>query len=120
MQKRATFRNLWLASAFIAPTLIVLVLVAGWPLARTIWFGFTDASLNDLSNYAFIGFENYLFYADGEWLGLPRKLGEAVASVVAAFFTASQGIPGGKLAADLEAGYGLLRQRDRGRKDYQE
>jgi trehalose/maltose transport system permease protein len=64
---RSKVRAAW---AFIAPTLIVLTLVAGWPLARTIWFGFTDASLNDLSNYTFIGFENYLFYADGEWLGL--------------------------------------------------
>src|SRR6187401_832671 len=40
--------------------------------------------------------------ADGEWLWLPRKLREAVASVVAALFAASQGILGGKLAADLE------------------
>ncbi|MET0743774.1 MAG: sugar ABC transporter permease [Microvirga sp.] len=64
---RSKVRAAW---AFIAPTLVVLGLVAGWPLARTIWFGFTDASLNDLSNYSFIGFENYLFYADGEWLGL--------------------------------------------------
>jgi trehalose/maltose transport system permease protein len=50
--------------------LVVLLLVAGWPLARTIWFGFTDANLNNLSEYNFVGFENYLAKYDGEWLGL--------------------------------------------------
>jgi len=60
-------RSAW---AFIAPALIVLTLVAGWPLARTIWFSFTDADLNNLSDYSFIGFENYLANYDGEWLGL--------------------------------------------------
>src|SRR5690606_18111699 len=29
----------------LAPTLVVLGVVAGWPLLRTIWFGFTDATL---------------------------------------------------------------------------
>ena len=37
---------------------------------RTIWFSFTDADLNNLSDYDFIGFENYLANYDGEWLGL--------------------------------------------------
>jgi trehalose/maltose transport system permease protein len=50
--------------------LLVLMLVAGWPLARTIWFSFTDARLNSLSDYEFIGFENYLANYDGEWFGL--------------------------------------------------
>jgi trehalose/maltose transport system permease protein len=50
--------------------LVMLALVAGWPLARTIWFSFTDANLNNLSDYDFIGFENYLANYDGEWLGL--------------------------------------------------
>jgi trehalose/maltose transport system permease protein len=50
--------------------LVVLLVVAGWPLARTIWFGFTDANLNNLSEYNFVGFENYLAKYDDEWLGL--------------------------------------------------
>ncbi len=50
--------------------LTVLGLVAGWPLIRTIWFSFTDATLSNLSDYEFIGFENYLANYDGEWLGL--------------------------------------------------
>jgi trehalose/maltose transport system permease protein len=54
----------------LAPTLIVLGIVAGWPLLRTIWFGFTDANLADIADYRFIGFANYLERDDGEWYGL--------------------------------------------------
>lgn len=64
---RSRIRSAWL---FIAPSLIILALIAGWPLARTIWFSFTDADLNNLSDYEVIGFENYLANYDGEWLGL--------------------------------------------------
>jgi trehalose/maltose transport system permease protein len=63
----ARTRAAWL---FIAPTLVVLALVAGWPLGRTLWFSLTDADLNDLSQAEFIGFENYLARYDGEWSGL--------------------------------------------------
>ena len=64
---RSRIRAAWL---FIAPSLVVLALIAGWPLVRTIWFSFTDADLNNLNDYDFIGFENYLANYDGEWLGL--------------------------------------------------
>src|SRR3954468_16455028 len=64
---RSRVRAAWL---FIAPSLVVVALIAGWPLARTIWFSFTDASLNNLSDYEFIGFENYLANYDGEWFGI--------------------------------------------------
>lgn len=64
---RLRVRAAWL---FLAPTLAVLAVVAGWPLLRTIWFSFTDAELIDLENYRFIGFANYLEYYEGEWLGL--------------------------------------------------
>lgn len=45
---------------FLVPMLIALAVVAGWPLMRSIWFSFTDASLNDLYGSEFIGFGNYL------------------------------------------------------------
>ncbi|HEV2565654.1 MAG TPA: sugar ABC transporter permease [Microvirga sp.] len=64
---RARIRAAWL---FIAPSLIVVALIAGWPLARTIWFSFTDADLNNLSDYEFIGLENYLARYDDEWFGI--------------------------------------------------
>ena len=40
--------------------LLVLAVVAGWPLLRTIYFSFTDASLTDLDDGQCIGFDNYL------------------------------------------------------------
>ena len=55
------------ALLFLAPMLVVLFLVAGWPLIRTIWFSFTDASLTNIGEYNFIGFDN--FY-NSEWGGL--------------------------------------------------
>jgi trehalose/maltose transport system permease protein len=64
---RSKVRAAWL---FLAPTLVILALIAGWPLARTIWFSFTDANLNNLSDYEFIGFENYIANYDGEWFGI--------------------------------------------------
>ncbi|MFB2601932.1 carbohydrate ABC transporter permease, partial [Rhizobium phaseoli] len=50
-------RSAWM---FLAPTLLILAIVAGWPLFRTIYFSFTNASLNDLGNARFVGFSNYL------------------------------------------------------------
>jgi trehalose/maltose transport system permease protein len=64
---RSRRRAAW---AFVAPMLVVLALVAGWPLARTIWFSFTNANLGNLGKYRFVGFENYLAYLDGELVGL--------------------------------------------------
>jgi trehalose/maltose transport system permease protein len=55
--KRARVRAAWI---FLAPTLIVLALVAGWPLLRTVYFSFTNASLTSLSSAEFVGFKNYL------------------------------------------------------------
>ncbi|MFD1790354.1 carbohydrate ABC transporter permease [Ochrobactrum teleogrylli] len=50
-------RSAWV---FLAPTLFVLALVAGWPLLRTIYFSFTNASLTSLGTAEFVGFDNYL------------------------------------------------------------
>jgi trehalose/maltose transport system permease protein len=62
---RQRVRYAWL---FMAPMLIVLALVAGWPLLRTIWFGFTDASLTDLAGAEFVGFLNYYYLLqDPDW-----------------------------------------------------
>jgi trehalose/maltose transport system permease protein len=70
--RRQRVRSAWL---FLAPMLLVLAASAGWPLARTIWFGFTDASLSNLAGAQWIGVANYLEWldygsGDGEWLGL--------------------------------------------------
>ena len=44
------------AILFLAPMLIVLAAIAAWPLARTVWFGLTDASLDNLDAAKFVGF----------------------------------------------------------------
>jgi trehalose/maltose transport system permease protein len=62
---RERVRYAWL---FMAPMLVVLALVAAWPLGRTIWFGFTDANLADLSAKQFIGIDNFVFLLqDPDW-----------------------------------------------------
>ncbi|MCP5368725.1 MAG: sugar ABC transporter permease [Hyphomicrobiales bacterium] len=58
------------AVLFLAPVALVLAAVGGWPLAKTVWFGFTDADLANLNSYAFIGFENYYTVIDGVAVGL--------------------------------------------------
>jgi trehalose/maltose transport system permease protein len=64
---RARVRSAWL---FVSPMLVVLALVAAWPLVRTILYSLTDATLVDLSQYSFVGLSNYLSYDDGRWYGL--------------------------------------------------
>ena len=65
------------AWAALLPMLVVLAAVAGWPLGRTIWFSFTDATLSNLSEWKFIGFENYFsqygVLADADWWGSVRN-----------------------------------------------
>lgn len=60
-------RSAWL---FIAPMLVLLALVAGWPLLRTIWLGFTDANTLRLDQARWIGFDNFLTRQDGRWYGV--------------------------------------------------
>jgi len=63
--ERKRRRAAWL---FLAPALAALGLVAGWPLARTVWFAFTDATLFDLAYARFIGFENFRWLlSDPDW-----------------------------------------------------
>jgi trehalose/maltose transport system permease protein len=62
-------RAWWMA----APMLVVLLLVAGWPLGRTIWFSFTDAELSRLADHRFAGLDNYIgeygLLQAAEWWG---------------------------------------------------
>ncbi len=56
------------AGLLLAPLIAALALVALWPLARTIWFSFTDARLDDLDPPGFVGLENYAFLVtDPDW-----------------------------------------------------
>jgi len=64
------------AWTFLVPMLVLMALVAGWPLARSIWFSFTETNINDISASRFVGLANYfgefgLFanpnYTEGFW-----------------------------------------------------
>ncbi|SNY95699.1 carbohydrate ABC transporter permease [Halomonas sp. hl-4] len=65
--RRQRVKAAWL---FLTPMLVALTLVAGWPLFRTFFLSFTDASLTNLSAANLIGIENYLVYEDGRWFGV--------------------------------------------------
>ena len=45
---------------FLLPMILALILVAAYPLLRSIYFSFTDTSLNNLHGGQWIGFDNYL------------------------------------------------------------
>ena len=49
-------KTAWL---FLAPMVLMMLVVAVWPLARSIWFSFTDININDISAAEFVGWENY-------------------------------------------------------------
>ena len=70
----------------LAPALLTMLVVAAWPLARTLYFSFTDADLSDLSRARLIGFGNYLgpygVLEDPDWWrAVANTLGFTVASV---------------------------------------
>jgi trehalose/maltose transport system permease protein len=48
-----------IAWTFLTPMLVLMLLVAGWPLARSIWFSFTDTNINNMAEYSYVGFDNY-------------------------------------------------------------
>ena len=60
IKSELTQQRIRAARLFLLPMLIALAVVAGWPLLRSIYFSFTDASLNDLGGAEWIGFGNYL------------------------------------------------------------
>ena len=61
----------------VAPMMTVLAAVAGWPLARTMWFSLTDATLDNLHHWKFVGLTNYFgeygVLADANWWNSVRN-----------------------------------------------
>lgn len=73
-------RAAWL---FIAPLVVALAGVAGWPLARTISFAFTDATLATIESPRFVGIDNFVYLMrDPVWWQATRNTLEfAIVSV---------------------------------------
>jgi trehalose/maltose transport system permease protein len=68
LKKRKAREIRWSSWLFLAPCLIVIILCAGWPLLRTVFFSFTDATLDNLQKTNFIGIDNFVTLAqDREW-----------------------------------------------------
>lgn len=59
--ERQQRRTAWI---FLLPLLLTLMAVAIWPLARSIFFSFTDAYLDAPSDYGFVGIENFVEVAE--------------------------------------------------------
>lgn len=61
-------RQAWL---LVLPAILVLAIIAGWPLVRTIWFSLSNAQLSDLTQSQFVGLDNYIgangVLRDAEW-----------------------------------------------------
>jgi trehalose/maltose transport system permease protein len=65
---RLARRRARLAWLLVLPLLATLALVALWPLARTVWFSLTDATLFDLGAARYVGLANYgALLADPAW-----------------------------------------------------
>lgn len=60
-------RAAWL---FLMPMLVVLALVALWPLLRTIWLSFTDANLLHMEDAKFTGLDNFVYKDGAKWSGV--------------------------------------------------
>ncbi len=96
------------AYLFVLPMLIALGAVAGWPLLRTLYFGFTDASLSNLEAHRLVGVANFASLAtDPDWW---RAVWNTV--LFAAISVALETVLGVVIALALHAhlpGRGLLR-----------
>ena len=75
-------RAMWM----LAPLLVLLAAVAGWPLLRTIWISLTDMQLSDPAAARFVGLDNYvgrygLLLDPGWWGAVFNTLAFAAVSV---------------------------------------
>jgi ABC-type sugar transport system permease subunit len=57
--ERRPLRPLLVAAAFVAPTIVLLVLVAGFPLVYNVWNSFRHVVLTEPGTEQFVGFANY-------------------------------------------------------------
>ena len=81
-----------IAWTFLTPMLVLMILVAGWPLGRSLWFSMTETNINDMSASSFIGLGNYYgefglfgnenFWDSDWWVSIRNTFKFAIVSVV--------------------------------------
>ncbi|TCQ05973.1 carbohydrate ABC transporter membrane protein 1 (CUT1 family) [Rhizobium sp. PP-F2F-G36] len=78
---RREHRTAWL---FLTPLVVVMLMVAVWPLGRTFFFSFTDAYLDDPTVYGMVGISNFIEVINDPawWSAVRNTLTFAVISVV--------------------------------------
>ena len=95
------------ALLFLLPVIIVMLVVALWPLGRTFFFAFTDAYLDDPSVYSMTGIDNFLEVINDRswWIAVKNTLIFTVISVaietvlgLAIALLVNEAIPGRGLA----------------------
>ncbi|EJJ28120.1 carbohydrate ABC transporter permease [Rhizobium sp. CF142] len=101
---RRDHRAAWL---FLLPVIMVMLVVALWPLGRTFFFAFTDAYLDDPSVYSMTGVDNFLEVINDRswWIAVKNTLIFTVISVaietvlgLAIALLVNEAIPGRGLA----------------------
>lgn len=77
---RREHRTAWL---FLTPLVLVMLMVAVWPLGRTFFFSFTDAYLDDPTVYGMVGISNFFEVINDPawWSAVRNTLTFAVISV---------------------------------------
>ncbi|MET0359325.1 sugar ABC transporter permease [Rhizobium sp. NFR03] len=77
---RREHRTAWL---FLTPLVLVMLMVAVWPLGRTFFFSFTDAYLDDPTVYGMVGISNFIEVINDPawWSAVRNTLTFAVISV---------------------------------------
>ncbi|PYE25858.1 carbohydrate ABC transporter membrane protein 1 (CUT1 family) [Rhizobium sp. PP-CC-3A-592] len=77
---RREHRTAWL---FLTPLVVVMLMVAVWPLGRTFFFSFTDAYLDDPAVYGMVGISNFIEVINDPawWSAVRNTLTFAVISV---------------------------------------
>lgn len=101
-------RSTHLGLGFCLPALIILCLVAGWPLIKTFYFSLTDASLGDSQSPNFIGLENFVtLFQDPDWYLVIKNT--LVFTIISVFFEIVLGVGLALFLNQAFWGRGILR-----------
>ncbi len=69
---------------FLAGLILVLIVTSFWPLILTFFYAFTDARIDDPSNWTFSGFNNFIYLVQDQnwWISVKNNLVFTITSVI--------------------------------------